>query len=91
MRGLTKQVTVKVLAQFTARDWQLYTSHGEAADLAARILNEKLSECVNAGLDRGQVSMEMWRTMRCYETLGATDTEPREFLESVLDKIFEDN
>jgi DNA phosphorothioation-dependent restriction protein DptG len=90
MRGLTRQVTVKVLAQFTAQQWQLYISMGEIADRAARTLSEKLSEFVNAGYSREETYRAMVRIMGEYEAVGATDSEPFRFLDAVLDEIFKE-
>jgi DNA phosphorothioation-dependent restriction protein DptG len=90
MRGLTRQVTMKVLAQFTADQWQLYTSMGEVANSAARTLSEKLSEFVNAGYSREETYRAMEGIMYGYEAVGAADSEPFAFLDAVLDEIFKE-
>lgn len=87
MHGLTikKQIT----ANFSAEQWSLYTSSylPECID-AAKELNKSLEDAVNSGSDRWGTFKQVSLVMKRFENLGATDTEPREFLYDVLDQIF---
>jgi len=87
MHGLTikKQIT----ANFSAEQWSLYTSSylPECID-AAKELNKALEDAVNSGGDRWSCFKQVNIAMQRFENLGATDTEPREFLYDVLDQIF---
>jgi hypothetical protein len=79
---------------FTTRDWNLYDYRGiEPALLArskraARELNKALTASVNSGLTRSQVEQALEVVMTSYRDTGATDSEPRNFLERQLNLIY---
>ena len=88
--GITirRHATVVTL-QLTADDWQLYTvsKPAECAEAAAH-LNQEIKTAINEGLNRDVVRSIAQTVMRKYADLGATDTEPRNVLEDVLDAVF---
>lgn len=87
MQGLTirKQIT----ATFTADQWGLYTvSYLPECIDAAKELNLSLELAVNSGGTRWDAFKQVNIVMQRFSDLGATDTEPREFLYHVLDQIF---
>lgn len=78
--------TVKINAQFTAEQWQLYSSMDCGA--AVDSLNMTLNYHVNHGSDRRTTQAAMHKAMNQYSKYGATDSEPLWFLQDVLDRIF---
>lgn len=79
---------IKIRADFKADDWQLYDSAGPTANVIAHGLNQTLEEYVNRGETRAEVTRFMHSQMHHHAEFGANDTEPRAFLERVLDQIF---
>jgi hypothetical protein len=80
---------IKIRADFTAEDWQLYSDekHLYASVIASR-LNRQLEDYVNRGETRAEVTRFMHSLMRHHAVDGAHDTEPMAFLERVLDQIY---
>jgi len=75
--------------ELSADDWELFDdAGGERAEGAARVLNKKLTVCVNKGLSREETRAEMELQLKRYEDYGATDTEPRNVLSILLDKCY---
>lgn len=85
IQNLTK--TVQINAKFTAKQWQLFTCSYDCTQ-AAMELNEALMAAVNAGDARNIVESKVYSVMRKNAYYGAADTEPRWFLNDVLDQIY---
>ena len=96
MSWLNGKVTVKVKrmvnVELTASDWQLYspeTPEDASPDRAARALNSALMVFLsNEDLSRDQVRDRMYTVMNTLSKTGAYDTEPRDVLEDILDKVY---
>ena len=86
MKNLEITRVVKINAQFTAEQWQLYSSM--ECDLAVKALNTALNFFVNSGVDRREVQKGMHKVMNQYSKYGSTDSEPIWFLQDVLDRIY---
>lgn len=80
-------LTPTIRPSFTPEQWQLYTASVDCTH-AARELNETLAEAVNAGNSRSEVQQKMSVVMKKNAYFGACDSEPRWFLEDVLDEIY---
>lgn len=97
MNNLYVERVVKISAYFTPDQWQLYNDVDVAAfgkDGAAAYragvafeLNKTLCDYVNRGETRAAITTAMHSLMRHRAEYGASDTEPRAFLEQVLDAI----
>ena len=87
MNGLIVTRIVRVKVSFTAEQWQLYTASMPCGS-AATTLNIELNQYVNNGFTRAEVRTRMHVEMSRLRKTGAFDTEPRAFLETVLDEIF---
>lgn len=85
MKRLNMSITID--PAFTAEDWQLYTSSMDCVP-AANSLNKALKEAVNSGANREDVEKLVNKEMNRLRNFGAIDSEPRWFLEDVLDQIF---
>lgn len=84
-------ISVQIDPQFTADDWQLYTSTMDCTDVANQ-LNTKLKELVNENIKtRGCIEDEMYKLMNKLASFGAADWEPFHFFKQILDKCFGDN
>lgn len=88
---LTLRTTVVGL-DMDADDWGLFAfgEHLEGAEAAAKRLNAKFIELVNAGQDRDEVRRGMSALMNEPENVnvGAGDSEPYYELERLLNKVF---
>lgn len=80
-------MSARIQPVFTGDDWGLYTASMDCSE-AVNALNFALMFSVNIGGDREQVREHVDATMRQYDSFGSSDTEPRAFLEDVLDEIF---
>jgi hypothetical protein len=87
-KNLHIQRVTKISVGFTKQDWKLYDV--EYANIAAARLNDTLSAHVNRGAEETAVREAMHRVMADHSEFGANDTEPRAFLEKVLDEIFKE-
>ena len=85
MNNLNK--SVKIDPQFTAEEWQLYTATRKCKKVA-NSLNKSLRTLVNNGCTKIHVHDSMITIMHLYSEYGATDTEPRWFLNAVLDQVY---
>jgi hypothetical protein len=86
MRNLTVTRRPTIEVSFTADQWELY---GDAKrDEAARLLNQKLQELVNAGVEQRSVMSQMHALMANLGDVGASDSEPRGLLVDALREIF---
>lgn len=75
----------------SAEDWELFASSAKnkaRVDRAAFRLNEKFTECVNAGMERDTVETAVHDVMVQFSDTGAFDTEPRGILQDMLDEVF---
>lgn len=90
MINLNIKHKVQISANFSADQWALYTStiEKEEIDLCANHFNRWLEHYVNAGFGRREVEEKMHKIMSEFKNYGAFDSEPRGFLEVVLDKIY---
>lgn len=86
MNRLNKSVHINPTFAWT--DWELYED--AKATNTARLLNELLRDLVNAGCDRDEVERQMLATMEsdAFSEVGANDTEPRRFLDRILEEIY---
>lgn len=80
-------ITPKIALNDTAEQWDLYTSHPEAPQVATAI-NAAIEEAVNSGERRGAVERAACAVMRRNDKHGAYDTEPLDHLKHLLDRIF---
>lgn len=87
MRNLQITRAVKINAQFTAEQWQLFASSMDCS-AAVDALNMTLNDQVNSGQNRRAVESAMYKTMNQHSKYGATDSEPCWFLQDVLDRIY---
>ncbi len=79
--------TFDIKATFTAHEWSLFTESMDC-QYVADCLNEALTDSVNIHSDRSEVEREMGEKLKMYHTHGAFDTEPRIFLDDILDFIY---
>ena len=86
--NVRRHATVEPL-KISADQWQFYTASkpAECAEAAAH-LNREITTAINEGLNRDVVRSIAQAIMRKYADLGATDTDPRNVLEDVLDTVF---
>jgi hypothetical protein len=86
--NVRRHATVEPL-NISADDWEMYATSkpAECAEAAAH-LNREITTAINEGLNRDVVRSIAQTVMRKYADLGATDTEPRNVLEDVLDAVF---
>ena len=78
---------VHINPTFANDHWQLYSSMSRHKSVI-RKLNSTLKKCVNAGMTQTDTHKAMCVLMRDNSKFGASDTEPRVFLEYILDKIY---
>jgi hypothetical protein len=71
---------------FTVDQWDLYQKEGSVQ--VAGILNTKLAHYLNSGAPRDEVLTRMDALMENWRSYGAWDTEPRAFLNLVLDHCY---
>lgn len=85
--GMTIERRFQVTLNYTADEWELYTSL-PGAQAAAGEINDAVEAAVNAGLTRREVEKALEAVMHRHADLGARDSEPQYKLERVLDKIY---
>lgn len=79
--------SVKIDPKFTWKEWQLFKMKGSAG--VARALNTKLKSLVNSGkYSRDDITDQMHTLMSESRKFGAFDSEPRWFLEDILDEVY---
>jgi len=90
----TDKLTVEYRPTITSitlnhEDWQLY-DNAPGVDSMAAELNKTLRECVHEGCNAYQTKRVMLDKMRSslFSAAGATDTEPMEVLDDLLEKIY---
>jgi hypothetical protein len=77
----------KINPTFDNSHWQLYdTMPGHKGVI--RELNAQLKKCYNSGRTRTETRISMTTLMSKYSNFGAYDTEPCDFLDYILDKIY---
>lgn len=82
---------IQIHVEFSAEDWDLYSDESHLyASVIAGGLNRQLEEYVNRGEARSEVTRLMHSLMHAMREEGAYDTEPRAFLERILDQIYGD-
>ena len=81
--------TIIANIMLSAEDWDLY-SDMEGAEIAAFDLNRHLELCVKTSDSKDEVRRRMDTYMGdpAYRKYGASDTEPREVLNNILDNIY---
>jgi HD superfamily phosphohydrolase YqeK len=79
--------TYKVQVDFSADDWELYTSM-EGVDEVAEALNRALEEAVASSVSARIAYQKVIPVMRNYSDFGAVDSEPINFLDEVLYRIY---
>ena len=91
MRNLT--ISKQIKCEFTPEDWALLTFTFDDAELRpiAQDLNESLEVLFNGGSDKNFVREMMHKELHRYVKYGAFDTEPRMFLEYVLNHLYGGN
>lgn len=77
----------RIDVNLTADQWGLFT-HSMDCTEAADALNQVVEDNVNLGLDRDEVEVEVYKIMDTYSDYGASDTEPRVVLTSILDELY---
>ena len=77
-------------ADFSADQWGLYTNSisRNVIEAVATRFNDHLNEYVNGGYTKAQTLEGMHDIMSTYREFGAYDTEPRAFLDVVLEEIY---
>ena len=90
MHNLTIQTKRIVTANFSADQWGLYTATFERDEIEniANVLNNVLQDYVNNDYTKTETITGMHNVMLKNKNYGAYDTEPREFLECVLEEIY---
>ena len=83
-----KNLKHAIVANFTPRQWCLLENMDGAAT-AAHELNLELSKSFNAGLGEDAIYECVKVIMIKHCDVGAYDTEPRDFLSGVLEKLFD--
>lgn len=86
MLGLAK--TTKYRAEFSADQWELYTSSMDCREVADK-LNRMLTELLNGNIPRHEVEKNMLVYMDRFAEYGAADSEPMRLLERVLEEAFD--
>jgi hypothetical protein len=86
MKNLTVTKKVNIEAYFTREDWGLFDMPN--VENVVDGLNRTLEFYVNTGFRRDIIENVMDVHMQAYAQYGAYDTEPRDFLRAVLDKIY---
>lgn len=84
MKNLNK--TVSIAPTFSWKEWGLYDWTASVG--AANKLNDTMILAVSAGISETGFRREMLKAMAEFANLGALDTEPRDFLERVIEEIF---
>lgn len=87
MKNLIVEHKVKISANFTAEDWQLYLDNEHAEEVADK-LNRQLEFLVNSGFPCTEVSNRMWQYMSELSKYGANDSEAHYLLEDILESIY---
>ncbi len=90
MNNLTIVIKKDITCNFSADQWGLLTAtfpRDEIEDVANR-LNNQLNEYVNDEYTVTEVRNGMHHYMLNCKNYGAYDTEPRNFLEQVLEEIY---
>ena len=88
MHRLSVARTATITSKFTREDWEIFDMPG--VDRVVADLNYQLQYYTGLGFTKEQVRKYMHQDMWEYRDFGAADTEPRVFLEDVLDEIFGD-
>lgn len=90
MENLEIETQVRIRADFTAGQWELYSSL-PGVEAVAEELNAELTRLVNEGWrTKAEVRSAMYKLMSKHARMGAADSEPCWFLESVLERIWVD-
>ena len=84
VQGLNK--TVEINPTFTWQQWELYDTPD--SERIAIELNFMLALMFNAGASRRSIEAKMSERMASYSQFGANDTEPRVFLNRILNHLF---
>jgi hypothetical protein len=93
MRGVKIKKSVSIT--LTANDWQLYAAADEDGreinpEFVAVALNNAIERDINSGLSIFEVEKNIHNVMSFFADFGATDSEPREVLYSMLNSIYGD-
>ena len=86
MNRLVIKSNPQIKCTFTQDDWRLIDKEG--IESVVLDLNFQLETFVNAGYSKNDVRKLMHQDMATYTGYGTCDSEPRAFLEVVLDEIF---
>lgn len=90
MHNLTIVIKKDITCNFSADQWGLYTNtfpRDEIEDVANR-LNSQLNDYVNNDYTRTETREGMYNFLSKWSQYGAYDTEPRLFLDKVLEEIY---
>lgn len=90
MHNLTIVIKKDITCNFSADQWGLYTNtfpRDEIEDVANR-LNSQLNDYVNSDYTRTETREGMYNFLSKWTCYGAYDTEPRAFLDAVLEEIY---
>lgn len=89
MLNLEIKLVRNIKCNFTAEQWQLFTaSNPEECEMIAHDLNSHLTTLVNLQTNKDMIRKAMHVHMGMYRNYGAIDSEPMDFLDIVLDRIF---
>lgn len=80
-------ITSRITLNDSAGQWELYSSHPEAEDVA-RDINAAIETAVNRGASRDDVERAAAKVMCTHAKHGAYDSEPCGHLQDLLDRIF---
>lgn len=92
---LNVKIKKSVSITLTANDWQLYAAADEDGreinpEFVAVALNNAIERDINSGLSIFEVEKNIHNVMSFFADFGATDSEPREVLYSMLNSIYGD-
>lgn len=90
MRNLIIKKQIK--CEFTPNQWELLTNTFDDKELryVTNDLNESLEILYNGGSDKFTTHSTMLDEMKRYKKYGAYDSEPINFLETILNEIYGD-
>jgi len=87
MRGIAVRKHVSI--SLSGNDWDLYTETSPIeCSTAAERIDETIEYWFNKGCDRKTVRQRAVEKMSVFAHVGATDSEPLQKLEQVLDELY---
>lgn len=81
---------VRFIKEISVRpeEWQLYQMNNQHVEVA-QLLTNRFTSLVNEGLSESEVRTQMENALSNFSWIGADDSEPHEFLNRLIKKVFE--